>query len=182
MKDRLTISECMEYYKLWDQLKLVEKEYKSIYKEFDLYQYYADFYYSALYVELNDHCWLEAIDWATCLAQTTKLDLVENNIDTKVMNTLMISLSKIIEIANNKLIREIEQLGEKMSKIYNIGNGDFNNNSYIDFSTNKEIIKNNNITTNELEELYNKNKERINNHSFLKKIIKLFSKEEQYGR
>lgn len=65
-----------------------------------------------------------------------------------------------------------------MSKIYNIGNGDFNNNSYIDFSTNKEIIKNNNITTNELEELYNKNKERINNHSFLKKIIKLFSKEE----
>lgn len=108
MKDRLTISECMEYYKLWDQLKLVEKEYKSIYKEFDLYQYYADFYYKALYVELNDHCWLEAIDWATCLAQTTKLDLLENNIDTKVMNTLMISLSKIIEIANNKLIREIE--------------------------------------------------------------------------
>ena len=117
MKDRLTISECMEYYKLWDQLKLVEKEYKSIYKEFDLYQYYADFYYRALYIELNDHCWLEAIDWATCLAQTTKLDLVENNIDTKVMNTLMISLSKIIEIDNNKLIREIEQLGEKMESI-----------------------------------------------------------------
>lgn len=67
-----------------------------------------------------------------------------------------------------------------MSKIYNIGNGDFNNNSGINFSTNKEIIKNNNIkhpsTTNELEELYNKNKARINNHSFLKKIIKLFSK------
>ena len=36
-----------------------------------------------------------------------------------------------------------------MNKIYNIGNGDFNN-SCIDFSTNKEIIKNNNIT-NELE-------------------------------
>lgn len=81
---------------------------KPIAKEFDLYQYYADFYYRALYIELNDHCRLEAIDWATCLAQTTKLDLIENNIDTKVMNTLMISLSKIIEIANNKLIREIE--------------------------------------------------------------------------
>lgn len=64
-----------------------------------------------------------------------------------------------------------------MNKIYNIGNGDFNNNSGINFSTNKEIIKNNNIT-NELEELYNKNKARINNYSFLKKIIKLFSKGE----
>ena len=64
-----------------------------------------------------------------------------------------------------------------MNKIYNIGNGDFNNISGIDFSTNKEIIKNNNIT-NELEELYKKNKARINNHSFLKKIIKLFSKGE----
>ena len=37
-------------------------------------------------------------------------------------------------------------------------------------------------TTNELQELYNKNKARINNYSFLKKIIKLFSKLEQYGR
>ena len=64
-----------------------------------------------------------------------------------------------------------------MNKIYNIGNGDFNNNSGINFSTNKEIIKNNNIT-NDLEELYNKNKARINNYSFLKKIIKLFSKGE----
>lgn len=64
-----------------------------------------------------------------------------------------------------------------MNKIYNIGNGDFNNNSGINFSTNKEIIKNNNITY-ELEELYNKNKTRINNYSFLKKIIKLFSKGE----
>ena len=64
-----------------------------------------------------------------------------------------------------------------MNKIYNIGNGDFNNNSGIDFSTNKEIIKNNNIT-NDLEELYNKNKARINNYSFVKKIIKLFSKGE----
>ena len=64
-----------------------------------------------------------------------------------------------------------------MNKIYNIGNGDFNNNSGINFSTNKEIIKNNNIT-NDLEELYNKNKTRINNYSFLKKIIKLFSKGE----
>ena len=64
-----------------------------------------------------------------------------------------------------------------MNKIYNIGNGDFNNNSGINFSTNKEIIKNNNIA-NELEELYNKNKAMINNYSFLKKIIKLFSKGE----
>ena len=64
-----------------------------------------------------------------------------------------------------------------MNKIYNIGNGDFNNNSGIDFSTNEEIIKNNNIT-NDLEELYNKNKARINNYSFVKKIIKLFSKGE----
>ena len=64
-----------------------------------------------------------------------------------------------------------------MNKIYNIGNGDFNNNSGINFSTNKEIIKNNN-TTNDLEELYNKNKTRINNYSFVKKIIKLFSKGE----
>ena len=64
-----------------------------------------------------------------------------------------------------------------MNKIYNIGNGDFNNISGIDFSTNREIIKNNNIT-NELEELYNKNKTRINNYSFVKKIIKLFSKGE----
>ena len=64
-----------------------------------------------------------------------------------------------------------------MNKIYNIGNGDFNNNSGINFSTNKEIIKNNN-TTNDLEELYNKNKARINNYSFVKKIIKLFSKGE----
>ena len=64
-----------------------------------------------------------------------------------------------------------------MNKIYNIGNGDFNNNSGINFSTNKEIIKNNNITY-EFEKLYNKNKARINNYSFLKKIIKLFSKGE----
>ena len=33
-------------------------------------------------------------------------------------------------------------------------------------------------TTNDLEELYNKNKTRINNYSFVKKIIKLFSKGE----
>ena len=33
-------------------------------------------------------------------------------------------------------------------------------------------------TTNKLEKLYNKNKARINNYSFLKKIIKLFSKGE----
>lgn len=33
------------------------------------------------------------------------------------------------------------------------------------------------ITTGELKELYNKNKARINNYSFLKKMIKLFSKE-----
>ena len=52
-----------------------------------------------------------------------------------------------------------------MNKIYNIGNGDFNNNSGINFSTNKEIIKNNN-TTNDLEELYKKNKTRINNSIF----------------
>lgn len=69
-----------------------------------------------------------------------------------------------------------------MSKIYNIGNGDFNNNSCINFSTNKEIIKNNNIkkpiTTGEFEKIYNKNKARINNYSFVKKIIKLFSKGE----
>ena len=64
-----------------------------------------------------------------------------------------------------------------MNEIYNIGNGNFNNISGIDFSTNKEIIKNDN-TTNDLEELYNKNKARINNYSFLKKIIKLFSKGE----
>ena len=64
-----------------------------------------------------------------------------------------------------------------MNKIYNIGNGDFNNNSGINFSTNKEIIKNNNITY-DLEKLYNKNKARINNHSFLKKIIKLFTRGE----
>lgn len=108
MKDRLTISECMEYYKLRYLLRLVEKEYKSIYKEFDLYQYYADLYYNVLCVELNDHEWLQAIDCASSLAHTTKLDLLDNNIDTKIMNTLMISLSKIIEIANNKLIREIE--------------------------------------------------------------------------
>ena len=30
-----------------------------------------------------------------------------------------------------------------MNKIYNIGNGNFNNNSGIDFSTNKKIIKKN---------------------------------------
>ena len=64
-----------------------------------------------------------------------------------------------------------------MNKICNIGNGNFNNISGIDFSTNKEIIKNNN-TTNDLEELYKKNKAMINNYSFLKKIIKLFSKGE----
>ena len=34
------------------------------------------------------------------------------------------------------------------------------------------------ITTDELEKIYNKNKARINNYSFLKKIIKLFSKGE----
>lgn len=34
------------------------------------------------------------------------------------------------------------------------------------------------ITTGEFEKIYNKNKARINNHSFLKKIIKLFSKGE----
>ena len=34
------------------------------------------------------------------------------------------------------------------------------------------------ITTYEFEKLYNKNKARINNYSFLKKIIKLFSKGE----
>ena len=39
-----------------------------------------------------------------------------------------------------------------MNKIYNIGNGNFNNNSGIDFSTNKKIIeKNSNINVEDID-------------------------------
>lgn len=63
----------------------------------------------------------------------------------------------------------------KVNTIYNIGNGNFNNNSNIKIDEDYINIINND---DELEELYNKNKKMINNYSFLKKIIKLFSKGE----
>lgn len=103
-----TITTQMEYIRLWEALATVEKEYKSIYKEFGLDSEISDIYYESLNREANDHCWLETIDWVTTLAQNTRFDLLENEIDTEVMNTLMSSLLQMIEIADLKLLREWE--------------------------------------------------------------------------
>lgn len=103
-----TITTQMEYVRLWEAIEVVEKEYKSIYKEFGLDSEISDIYYEALNRESNDHCWLEVIDWATTLAQNVRFDLLENGIDIEVMDTLMSSLLEMIEIANLKLFREWE--------------------------------------------------------------------------
>lgn len=103
-----TITTQVEYIKLFEALATVKKEYKSIYKEFDLDSEISDMYYDALNMNANDHEWLEVIDWATTLAQNVRFDLLENGIDIEVMNTLMSSLLEMIEIADRKLLREWE--------------------------------------------------------------------------
>ena len=100
-----TITTQMEYIRLFEALEVVEKEYKSIYKEFNLDSEIADMYYDALNINSNDHEWLEVIDWATTLAQNTRFDLLENGIDIEVMNTLMSNLLKMIKIATKKQCR-----------------------------------------------------------------------------
>jgi hypothetical protein len=107
-EEPFTITTQMEYIRLWEALEVVEKEYKSIYKEFGLDSEISDMYCEALSREANDHEWLEVIDWATTLAQNVRFDLLENGIDIEVMNTLMSSLLNMIEIADRKLLREWE--------------------------------------------------------------------------
>jgi len=102
-----TIKDCMECITLQELLKVAEKEYESIYKEFGLDSEISDIYYEALNRAVNDHYWLEVIDLATTLAQNVKFDLLENVIDTEVMNTLMSSLLQVIEIARKKQERLI---------------------------------------------------------------------------
>lgn len=104
-----TITTQMEYIRLFEALEAVKKEYKSIYKEFDLDSEISDMYYDALNMNANDHCWLEVIDWATTLAQNTRFDLLENGIDIEVMNTLMSNILVMIEIATKKQCREIKK-------------------------------------------------------------------------
>lgn len=103
----LTITSSLEYIKLWKNLEIVEREYKSIYSEFHLDPTIADIYYKSLKIECDDHCWLEAIDWATTLAQNVRFDLLENGIDIEVMNTLMSNLLELIETARKKQLREL---------------------------------------------------------------------------
>ena len=103
-----TITTQMEYVRLWEAFEIVEKEYKSIYKEFGLDSEISDIYYESLNREANSHCWLEVIDWATTLAQNVRFDLLENGIDIEVMDTLMSSLLEMIEIARKKQLRLLE--------------------------------------------------------------------------
>lgn len=75
-----------------------------------------------------------------------------------------------IEMINNKLAFEMRKMNivktiKELNSAYNMAK------RYI------ALLKKSS-TTNELEELYNKNKARIKNYSFWKKIIKLFSKGE----
>lgn len=102
-----TITTQMEYIRLFEALKAVEKEYKSIYKEFGLDSEISDMYYDALNMNANEHEWLEVIDWATTLAQNVRFDLLENGIDIEVMNTLMSNILEMINIATKKQCREI---------------------------------------------------------------------------
>ena len=102
-----TITTQMEYIRLWEALKIVKKEYKSIYNEFGLDSEISDMYYDALNMNANDHEWLEVIDWATTLAQNTRFDLLENGIDIQVMNSLMSNILVMIEIATKKQCREL---------------------------------------------------------------------------
>lgn len=111
-EERRTITTQMEYIRLFEALEAVKKEYKSIYKEFGLDSEISDIYYEALYMNSNDHEFLEVIDWATTLAQNVRFDLLENGIDIEVMNTLMSNLLKMIEIARKKLLREWEVADE----------------------------------------------------------------------
>ena len=104
-----TISTQMEYIRLWEALATVKKEYKSIYKEFGLDSEISDMYYDALNRNANKKRWLETIDWATTLAQNTRFDLQENEIDIEVMNTLMSNILVMIEIATKKKCREISK-------------------------------------------------------------------------
>lgn len=106
-EERRTITTQMEYIRLFEALEAVEKEYKSIYKEFGLDSEISDMYYDALNMNANDHEWLEVIDWATTLAQNTRFDLLENGIDIEVMNTLMSNILEMINIATKKQCREI---------------------------------------------------------------------------
>lgn len=101
------IADSLEYIRLWESLKVVKREYKSIYKEFDLDSEISDIYYDFLDLAVNDQNWLEVIDWATTLAQNVRFDLLENGIDIEVMNTLMSNLLEVIDIATKKQCREL---------------------------------------------------------------------------
>lgn len=101
------IADSLEYIRLWETLKVVKREYKSIYKEFCLDSEISDTYYDCLDLAVNDQNWLEVIDWATTLAQNTRFDLLENGIDIEVMNTLMSNLLELIDIATKKQCREL---------------------------------------------------------------------------
>lgn len=108
-EETLTITGSLEYIRLWEALKVVKREYKTIYKEFGLDSEIADIYYGSLDLALNNQDWLEVIDWATTLAQNTRFDLLENGIDITVMNTLMSNLLQVIEIATKKQCREVRK-------------------------------------------------------------------------
>jgi hypothetical protein len=101
------VLDSLEYIRLWEVLKIVKKEYKSIYKEFGLDSEIADIYYDCLELALNNHDWLEVIDWASTLAQNTRFDLLENGIDIEVMHSLMSNLLEMINIATKKQERLI---------------------------------------------------------------------------
>lgn len=99
----------------------------------------------------------------------------ELEINTKIYATFGKEVT--IELINNNIIFEMRKMNraktiKKLNSAYNMAK------RYI------ALLKKPNTTNeleelyNKLEELYNKNKERINNHSFVKKIIKLFSKGE----
>lgn len=97
------IADSLEYIRL----KVVKREYKSIYNEFGLDSEISDTYYDFLDLAVNDQNWLEVIDWATTLAQNVRFDLLENGIDIEVMNTLMSNLLNMIDVATKKQCREL---------------------------------------------------------------------------
>lgn len=107
MKDLNELKKEQEDARLFWALRNIEQELPLIYIEFSLETESMLNYLNFLINSSNKKRWLEVIDWATTLAQNTKFDLLENEIDIKVMDELMNNLLEVIEIAKIKYSREL---------------------------------------------------------------------------
>lgn len=107
MRDLRELKKNQEDDRLFWAVMNVEEECPLIYQEFGLDSQSALNCLQFLDTAFRERNWIEVIDWATTLAQNVRFDLLENGIDIEVMNSLMINLLEVINIATTKQCREL---------------------------------------------------------------------------